>query len=159
MVRVVALGTPTENEYQSFLERCPAIEKTLVDDGVILIKYWLHIGDEEQEERFRQRNTDPRRRWKLSPMDLEARARWVDYSRARDAMLAHTDTEWAPWYPVDATDKRSARLNVINHLLGQIPYEDLTPPALELPPRQPADGYRAPPIDQFNVVPRVFGGD
>jgi polyphosphate kinase 2 len=150
------MGFCTDEEYHDFLVECPRFEQFLVNDGIILIKYWLHIDDDVQEERFQRRNTDPRRRWKLSPMDLEARARWVDYSRARDQMVANTDTPWAPWYLVDATDKRSARLNVITHLLDQIPYEDLTPPPLELPPRQPREGYEPPDIDSFNVVPRVY---
>ncbi len=150
------MGFCTDAQYHSFLALAPRFEQFLVDDGIILIKYWLHIDDEVQEERFQRRNTDDRRRWKLSPMDLEARARWVDYSRARDQMLTYTDTPWAPWYLVDATDKRSARLNVITHLLDQIPYEDLTRPPLELPPRQPAEGYVPPSIDEFNVVPRVY---
>jgi polyphosphate kinase 2 len=150
------MGFCTDEQYHTFLAECPRFEQFLVHDGIILIKYWLHIDDEVQEDRFQRRNTDTRRRWKLSPMDLESRARWVDYSKARDQMLASTDTPWAPWYLVDSTDKRSARLNVITHLLDQIPYEDLTPPPLELPPRQKAEGYEPPPIDEFNVVPRVY---
>jgi polyphosphate kinase 2 (PPK2 family) len=123
---------------------------------MMLIKYWMHIRDETQEERFEQRLDDPRRRWKLSPMDLEARSRWVDYSKARDAILEHTSTPHAPWYIVDANIKRHARLNVISHLLSQINYEDLTPKQLELPPRQEAGDYQHPDLSDFDFVPAVY---
>ena len=138
------MGFCTDEEYERFLTHCPSFEKTLVDDGVILIKYWLHTSDDEQERRFQARNTDPRKRWKLSPMDLTARSRWVDYSKARDVTFEHTNTAWAPWNLANLEDKKAGRLNVITHLLGQIPYEDLTPPPLELPDRQPAGDYHAP---------------
>jgi polyphosphate kinase 2 (PPK2 family) len=121
-----------------------------------LIKYWMHIRDETQDQRFEQRLDDPRRRWKLSPMDLEARSRWVDYSLARDAILEHTSTPHAPWYIVDANIKRHARLNVISHLLSQINYEDLTPEQLELPPRQEAGDYQHPDFSDFSFVPAVY---
>lgn len=121
-----------------------------------VIKYWLDISDATQEERFKQRMDDPRRRWKLSPMDLQARARWVDYSKARDAMLIHTNTDHAPCYIVDANVKKHARLNVITYLLSLIPYEDLTPESLELPPRQEAGDYQRPDISQFNIVPAIY---
>ena len=112
----------------------------LVRSGIILIKYWFSVSDEEQEKRFQARLNDPMRRWKLSPMDLTARERWVDYSRAKDVMFAHTDIKQAPWWVVDADDKRRARLNCITHLLSMIPYEDVIPPPLELPPRQSDEG-------------------
>lgn len=131
-------------------------ELALVRSGLKLIKYWLEIDDEVQEDRFEQRIHDPRKRWKLSPMDMEARARWVDYSKARDAMLLHTDTDHAPWYIVNANIKRHARLNTIAHLLSQIPYEDLTPPPIELPPRQPAGDYQHPDFSKFNFVPAIY---
>ena len=134
----------TNEEYQSFLTQAPEFERTLVEDGIIVLKYWLHVSDDEQERRFQRRNTDPKRRWKLSPMDLEARSRWVDYSRARDAMLDATNTGWAPWRVADMNDKRSGRLNIVRHLLSRILYEDLTPAPLELPDRQPPGGYVAP---------------
>jgi polyphosphate kinase 2 len=146
----------TNEEYEEFMGICPNFERALVRSEIILIKYWLHITDEIQEERFEQRLTDPRRRWKLSPMDLEARSRWVEYSKARDAMLLRTSTEWAPWYILDANIKRHARLNCISHLLSQIPYKDLTPEALTLPPRQKAKGYTHPDISQFNIVPAKY---
>jgi polyphosphate kinase 2 (PPK2 family) len=132
------------------------LEQALVRSGTILIKYWLDISDETQEARFEQRLQDRRRRWKLSPMDLIARSRWVDYSKARDFMLEHTSTHHAPWYIVDSNIKRHARLNVISHLLNQVPYEDLTPESLELPPRQDAGDYAHPELSQFNFVPLVY---
>jgi polyphosphate kinase 2 len=150
------MGFCTDEEYDQFMATVNGYELALTHAGVKIIKYWLHITDETQEERFEQRIEDPRRRWKLSPMDLEARARWVDYSKARDAMLFHTNTEHAPWYIVDANVKRHARLNVIAHLLSQIPYEDLTPKPLKLPPRQPAKGYVVPDYSKMKFVPEVY---
>jgi len=150
------MGFCSDEEYEAFLELCPAFERVLVDDGIVLVKYWLHVDDDEQERRFQRRNHDPRRRWKLSPMDLEARARWVEYSRARDVMFVHTHTTWAPWHVVDMNDKRAGRLNLIRHLLGIVPYEDLTPPPLELPERQPARGYVAPDWSRLEI-PRLYG--
>lgn len=149
------MGFCTEEQYQRFLVLCPEFEETLVDDGIIVIKYWLHTSDEEQERRFQARNTDPRKRWKLSPMDLEARSRWVDYSRARDVTFEHTNTAWAPWHLADLEDKKAGRLNVISHLLSQIPYEDLTPPSLDLPERQPAGDYVEPDWSRLEI-PRSF---
>ncbi len=136
------MGFCTDAEYDEFMATVNGFELALVRSGTILLKYWLDIADETQEERFRGRIEDPRKRWKLSPMDLEARSRWVDYSRARDAMLAHTDTEHAPWYIVDANIKRHARLNLITHLLGQVPYKDLTPKKMKLPAT--SEGTRLP---------------
>ena len=130
------MGFCTDEEYLDFMSTVNGFENSLTQAGITLIKYWLDISDDTQEARFQQRLHDTRRRWKLSPMDLKARSRWVDYSRARDAMLVHTSTAHAPWYLVDANVKRHARLNVIAHLLSLIPYKDLTPDSLKLPPRQ-----------------------
>jgi polyphosphate kinase 2 len=150
------MGFCTNAEYEDFMRTVNGFELSLTTAGIKVIKYWLDIADETQEERFEQRIHDPRKRWKLSPMDLEARTRWVDYSKARDAMLERTSTDHAPWYVVDANIKRHARLNIISHLLGQIPYKDLTPKPLELPPRQPAKGYKPPDFSQYHVVPTVY---
>lgn len=149
------MGFSTDEQYEEFLQLCPRFEKQITDDGIVLLKYWLHVDDDEQERRFQRRNTDPRRRWKLSPMDLEARSRWVDYSRARDTMLEKTSTTWAPWHVSDMNDKRAGRLNLISHLLNQIPYEDLTPPPLEMPDRQPQGDYDAPDWSEL-LIPQTF---
>lgn len=151
------MGFCSDNEYRDFMRTCPEFERMLVRSGIKLIKYWFSVSDEEQERRFKIRNTDPTRRWKLSPMDLESRTRWVEYSRAKDDMFMYTDTEKAPWYVVDATVKRHARLNCIHHLLSLIPYEDLTPDPIELPPRQEDSGYKRPPITSQKWVPAVYG--
>jgi polyphosphate kinase 2 len=150
------MGFCTDKEYLEFMSTVNGFESSLTQADIQVIKYWLDISDETQEDRFQQRIDDPRRRWKLSPMDLEARTRWVDYSRARDAMLVHTSTPHAPWYIVDANVKRHARLNVISHLLSLIPYDDLTPEPLELPPRQKAGDYQHPEITQFEIVPARY---
>ena len=150
------MGFCTEEEYDRCMATVNGFERALVSADTILLKYWLDIADETQEERFEARIDDPRKRWKLSPMDLEARSRWVDYSQARDAMLAHTDTEHAPWHIVDANIKRHARLNVITHLLDQIPYKDLTPKKLKLPKRQAAGDYQPPDYSDRHFVPSVF---
>ena len=149
------MGFCTVEEYERFLTLCPSFEQTLVDDGITLIKYWLHTSDDEQERRFQSRNTDPKKRWKLSPMDLTARSRWVDYSKARDVTFEHTNTAWAPWNLANLEDKKAGRLNVITHLLSQIPYEDLTPPPLELPDRQPAGDYVEPDWSGLEI-PQVY---
>jgi polyphosphate kinase 2 len=149
------MGFCTEAEYQEFLRSCPEFERMLVRSGIKLVKYWFSVSDEVQEQRFQARITDPRRRWKLSPMDLQARSRWVEYSRAKDQMFAYTDIKQAPWYVVDADDKRKARLNCIHHLLSLVPYEDLTPAPIELPPRQPDVGYVRPPITDQTFVPEI----
>jgi hypothetical protein len=128
----------------------------LIRSGVILLKYWFSVSDEVQEERFRDRLEDPAKRWKLSPMDMAARSKWVDYSRAKDAMLEFSDITESPWHIVDADDKYCARLNVIAHLLGSVPYEDLTPEPIELPPRQKAGKYERPPIAGQRWLPRVY---
>ena len=127
------MGFCNEAEYLEFLHSCPQFERMLTRSGIILIKYWFSVSDEEQERRFQQRLKDPTKRWKLSPMDLESRGRWVEYSRAKDEMFAHTDLKQIPWYVVNADDKKCARLNVIRHLLSMIPYQDLTPEPIKLP--------------------------
>ncbi len=150
------MGFCTEEQYQEFLRSCPEFERMLVRSGIILIKYWFSVSDEEQERRFQARLDDPTKRWKLSPMDLESRRRWVEYSKAKDAMFAYTDIKQAPWHVVDADDKKRARLNCIHHLLSMIPYEDLTPEPLQLPPRQEEKGYVRPPITDQTFVPQVY---
>ena len=149
------MGFCTEAEYEEFLFTCPQIERALVRSGIQVIKYWLSISDEEQERRFRARMTDPVKQWKLSPMDLEARAHWVDYAEAKDEMLLHTDIAEAPWFVVDAEDKMTARLNLISHLLSQIPYEDLPTQEFVLSDRQKR-AYQRPPIEDQNWVPKRF---
>jgi len=150
------MGFCTEADYQEFLRSCPEYERMLVRSGIILIKYWFSVSDEEQERRFQQRIADPTRRWKLSPMDLQSRSRWVEYSKAKDAMFAHTDIKQSPWFVVNADDKKRARLNCIKHLLSMIPYEDLTPEPIILPPRQQDGGYVRPPITDQTFVPEVY---
>jgi len=150
------MGFCTEDEYREFLRSCPEFERMLVRSGVHLLKYWLSISDEEQERRFQSRLKDPTKHWKLSPMDLESRARWVEYSKAKDEMFGHTDIKQAPWYVVEADNKRRARLNCIAHLLDQIPYKDVKRPTIELPPRQKDRGYVRPPISDQTFVPQVY---
>lgn len=150
------MGFCTEDEYQEFMRSCPEFERMLIRSGVQLIKYWFSVSDDEQEKRFQSRIKEPTKRWKLSPMDLESRARWVEYSEAKDVMFAHTDIKQAPWYVVEADEKRRARLNCMRHLLEMIPYEDLTPDPIKLPPRQECRGYVRPPIDTQNFVPDYF---
>ena len=145
----------TDEEYQEFLRSCPQFERMLVRSGIQLIKYWFSVSDEEQERRFQKRLTDPTKRWKLSPMDLESRKRWVDYSRAKDAMFAHTDIKQAPWYVVESDVKKHARLNCVSHLLSMVPYEDVTPQNIVLDPRPPQTGYTRPPMDDQTFVPSV----
>ena len=151
------MGFCTDEEYAEFLRSCPEFERMLVRSGIILVKYWFSVSDTEQEKRFQARLKDQTKRWKLSPMDLEARNRWVDFSRAKDAMFAATDIPEAPWWVVEADSKKRARINVITHLLGQVPYEDLTPEAPELPPRPPVDeDYVRPPKESQHIVPDVL---
>ncbi|HKE19377.1 MAG TPA: polyphosphate kinase 2 [Kofleriaceae bacterium] len=150
------MGFCTDREYEEFMRSCPDFERMLVRSGITLIKYWFSVSDEEQEKRFQARANDPMRRWKLSPMDLKSREKWVEYSRAKDEMFRYTDIKHAPWYVVNADDKRRARLNCIAHLLSMIPYEDLTPAPLELPPRQPDSGYVRPPLTDQTFVPEVY---
>lgn len=128
----------------------------LIRSGIILLKYWFSVSDEEQERRFQARIQDPTKRWKLSPMDLKSRAKWVEYSKAKDEMFAYTDIKQAPWYVVEADDKKRARLNCISHLLSQIPYEDLTPAKIKLPPRQKDIGYVRPPLSDQTFVPEKY---
>ncbi len=148
----------TNEEYQEFLRSCPEFERMLIRSGIILIKYWFSISDEEQEKRFQSRLKEPHKRWKLSPMDLESRTKWEEYSRAKDVMLAHTDTKQSPWYVVNADIKKHARLNCIHHFLSLIPYEDLTPKAIKLPKRTEPKGYIRPPMDYQTFVPEIYGG-
>ncbi|MCM1981612.1 polyphosphate kinase 2 [Lyngbya confervoides] len=151
------MGFCTEEQYQEFMHTCPEFERMLVRSGVILLKYWFSVSDEEQERRFQARTTDPARRWKLSPMDLESRDRWVEYSQAKDVMFAHTNIPEAPWFTVEADDKKRARLNCIQHILSKIPYVDMTPDPLELPPRRSAPkNYRRPPRNEQYFVPQVY---
>ncbi len=146
------MGFCSDDEYEEFLRTCPDFERMLVRSGVILLKYWFSVSNVEQERRFQARILDPTKRWKLSPMDLESRTRWVEYSRAKDRMFAHTDIKQAPWHVVEADVKKRARLNCIGHLLSRIPYEDLTPEPIELPPRERKRGYVRPPkVDQTYV--------
>jgi polyphosphate kinase 2 len=152
------MGFCSDKEVEEFYRSCPEFERMLVRSGIILIKYWFSVSDDEQERRFLARMEDPTKRWKLSPMDLEARNRWVDFSRAKDDMFAHTDIKQAPWYVVNSVDKKNARLNCIHHLLSLVPYKDLTPKPIELPPRaKNADSYVRPPITDQNWVPEVYG--
>lgn len=146
------MGFCTDDEYREFLRACPEFERMLVRDGIILRKYWFSVSDAEQERRFASRSKDPLRRWKLSPMDLEARARWVEFSRAKDQMLVHTNTPEAPWYTVDADDKRRARLNCIAHVVESIPHGDILPKPIDLPPRPPQEDYQRPPRDHNTVI-------
>lgn len=150
------MGFCSDDEYQEFLRSCPEFERMLVRSGITLIKYWFSVSDEEQERRFKDRINRPHKRWKLSPMDLQSRTRWVEYSKAKDAMFVHTDIPEAPWYVVDGEVKKRARLNVISHLLSLIDYEDLTPEPIELPARQPNTGYERPPMDSLNFVPDQY---
>jgi len=150
------MGFCTEEQYQEFLRACPAFEEMLQRDGIILVKYWFSVSDDVQEQRFQDRLSDSAKHWKLSPMDLEARSRWIEYSRAKDVMFAATDTELSPWWVVEADDKRRARLNTISHLLGLIDYEYIAPVPLKLPQRQQDDGYVRPPRDTQRFVPSVF---
>ncbi len=152
------MGFCTDAEYQEFLRTCPEFERMLIRSGIKLIKYWFSVSDAEQERRFQDRLGDPTKRWKLSPMDMEARKRWVEYSRAKDEMFRYTDTKQSPWYVVNADVKRHARLNCMAHLLSLIPYEDLTPEAIELPPRQQDTGYVRPPFTDQTFVPEVYHG-
>ena len=150
------MGFCTSEEYEEFMRSCPEFERMLVRAGIILIKYWFSVSDDVQEKRFQDRIQDPTKRWKLSPMDLEARARWVEYSKAKDEMFKYTDIKQAPWCVVNADNKRKARLNCISHLLTLVPYRDLTPEPIELPPRQEDIGYIRPPMSDQNFVPERF---
>jgi polyphosphate kinase 2 len=149
------MGFCTDAEYEDFMRTCPQLERALVRSGINLIKYWLSVSDEEQERRFQARIKDPGKRWKLSEMDLQARAHWVDYAEAKDEMFAYTDIREAPWHVVDADDKRTSRLNLIAHLLSQVPYQEVERAPVVLPPRQER-AYERPPIDSQLWVPRRY---
>jgi polyphosphate kinase 2 len=149
------MGFCTDAQYQEFMQSCPEFERMLLRSGIRLIKYWFSVSDEEQERRFQDRMKDPTKRWKLSPMDLESRKHWAEYSRAKDEMFAVTDTKQSPWFVVNAEDKRCARLNVIRHLLSQFAYRDLTPEPLALPPLDKTK-YVRPPIQEQNFIPQVY---
>ena len=151
------MGFCTEQEHAEFLRSAPLFEQMLQNSGVILIKYWFSISDKEQKRRFIARNENPMKRWKLSPMDIEARVRWVDYSHAKDEMFAATDTDESPWFVVNADIKRHARLNCISHLLDQIPYEDLTPEPIAFPKITKHPEYTRPRLDAMRWVPARFG--
>ena len=149
------MGFCTDEQYDRFLKVCPAWERDIINDGVILIKYWFDISQDEQTRRFSERINDPRKIWKLSPMDLESHRRWYEYARARNAMFAATDTPESPWYVVKADDKRRARLNCIAHFLGLIPYEEILPAKADLPPRQKAKEYEEPDYP-YRFVPEKY---
>ena len=150
------MGFCTKEEYKEFTRTCPEFERMIIRSGIILIKYWFSVSDEEQERRFQARLTDPTKRWKLSPMDLESRKRWLEYSQAKDEMFNYTDMKLSPWYVVNADSKKAARLNCISHLLSKIPYKDLTPEEITLPPREDPYGYIRPPIEEQTFVPEIF---
>jgi polyphosphate kinase 2 len=146
----------SDEEYREFLRSTPEFERMLIRSGIILIKYWFSVSDEEQEKRFQARLHDPTKRWKLSPMDLESRRRWEEYSRAKDEMFAYTDIKQAPWYVVNADNKKRARLNCISHLLSMFDYEDLTPKKIKLPPREERKSYVRPPITDQTFIPEKY---
>ena len=150
------MGFCSDQEYQEFLRSCPEFERMLIRSGITVIKYWFSVSDDEQEKRFQKRLKTPTKRWKLSPMDLESRAKWDEYSRAKDEMFAYTDTKQSPWYVVDADDKKAARLNCIAHLLSMIKYEDLTPSSIKLPPRRKKSRYERPPMHYQTFVPQRY---
>jgi len=150
------MGFCTDEQYQEFMQTCPEFERMLVRSGIIVLKYWFSVSDDEQERRFQSRTLDPARRWKLSPMDLESRDRWVEFSQAKDHMFAHTNIPEAPWFTVQADDKKRARLNCISHVLSKIPYVDMTPEPLKLAPRRIApDDYVRPPLNEQFFVPQI----
>jgi polyphosphate kinase 2 len=149
------MGYCTNAQYHRFLHQVPILERMLVEDGILLLKYWFSVSDVEQEARFRSRNDDPMRRWKLSPNDVLSITRWEDYSRAKDAMLVHTDIPEAPWYEVDNEDKRRGRINMISHLLSKVPYRVIDRPEVEIPPRPASTGYVRPPRNVDGYVPDV----
>jgi polyphosphate kinase 2 len=150
------MGFCTEPEYKEFLRSCPLFEEMLIRSGTYLIKYWFSVNDEEQEKRFQERIRNPTKRWKLSPMDMESRKHWSEYSKAKDVMFSATDQKKSPWYVVEADNKKKARLNCIAHLLKRIPYENMTPVEIEVPPRQGDIGYRRPKMSSQRFVPKVY---
>ncbi|MDC7124965.1 MAG: polyphosphate kinase 2 [Spirochaetales bacterium] len=150
------MGFCTDEQYNEFKRSLPEFERMLIRSGIILVKYWFSVSDEEQEKRFEDRLKNPAKRWKLSPMDMTARSKWVEYSKAKDAMFEFSDLPDSPWNVVDADDKYCARLNTINHFLKQIPYKDLTPEPIELPERQKPKGYERPPLDSQKWIKRIY---
>jgi polyphosphate kinase 2 len=150
------MGFCTNDEYEEFLRSCPEFERMLLRSGIILVKYWFSVSDHEQEKRFHERISDPTKRWKISPMDVESREKWVEYSMAKDKMFSYTDTKQAPWYVVEADDKKRARLNCIHHLLSLIPYEDLTPKPFKLPPLKHDTAYVRTPKEEQTHVPEIY---
>lgn len=150
------MGFCTEEQYQEFMRSCPQFERMLVRSGIILLKYWFSVSDEEQEKRFQQRSQDPRRRWKLSPMDIKSRDKWEEYSKAKDRMFDYTDIKQAPWYVVNSDDKKRARLNCISHIISMVPYEDILPDPFHLPPRKEGTAYIRPPITEQTFVPEIY---
>jgi len=150
------MGYCTDEEYEEFLRSCPEFEKMLIRSGIVLIKYWFSVSDKEQENRFQDRIKDPTKRWKISPMDVESRDKWVEYSMAKDKMFSYTDTKLSPWYVVHADDKKRARLNTIDHLLTLIPYKDLTPKPFKLPPLKHDVAYVRPPVTDQTFVPEKY---
>jgi len=150
------MGFCTDDEYADFLRSCPEFERMMVRSGLIVLKYWFSVSDDVQEQRFQKRAADPRRRWKLSPMDIESRNKWVEYSRHKDRMMEATDIKECKWYVVDADDKEKARLNCISHILSVIPYEDVLPGPIELPPRVEEGGYQRPPMEKQSFVPSTY---
>jgi polyphosphate kinase 2 len=151
------MGFCSEDQYWEFLHTVPEFEAMLIRSGMILVKYWFSVSDDEQERRFQARLQDRTKRWKISPMDLEARRRWFDYAKAKDVMFHYTDRPESPWWVVDADDKRRARLNCISHLLSQVPYKDVRPPTLKLPPRQAPDpGHVRPPLESMRWIPEAY---
>lgn len=153
------MGFCTDDEYSEFMRTCPDFERMLIRSGITVIKYWFSVSDEEQERRFQSRLNEPRKRWKLSPMDLESRDKWMEYSRAKDAMMAHTDTKQCPWFVVNSEVKKHARLNCISHLLGQFPYVDYTPGKIKLSPRKNDGAYIRPPITDQSFVPDTYNAE
>jgi polyphosphate kinase 2 len=149
------MGYASDEDYERFLRQTPIVERLLVEDGIILTKYWFSVSDDEQQARFTARLKDPMKRWKLSPTDLESITRWEEYSRAKDAMFAATDIDEAPWWTIESDDKRASRLNTISHLLSQIPYERLDVESVEIPDRPSGDDYERPPREQFRYVPDI----
>jgi len=150
------MGFCSNEEYWEFLRACPNFERMLIRSGIILIKYWFSVSQDEQEKRFRSRLNEPTKRWKLSPMDIKSMEKFEEYSKAKDEMFAYTDTKISPWFMVDADDKKRARLNCIHHLLSSIPYKELEQPEIVLPERQERKGYIRPPLDEMTYVPEVY---
>ena len=147
------MGFCSDSQYEEFLSACPQFEKLLLSDGIKLIKYWFSVSDNEQEKRFQERVSNPMKNWKLSPMDLEARNRWVEYSQAKDTMFSHTDSNESPWWVVDGEEKRNARLNCIEHLISQFDYSDVKKASLELPARRATHNLTRPPMDAQKFIP------